>query len=50
MLEEHEVLSHGLGHHIPTNVNGNNIKTEFESFFKNILYDLQICQKMKSVK
>ena len=38
--EEHEALSYGLDHHIPTNINRSNIKTEFESFFQNLLYDL----------
>ena len=36
----HEALSYGLGHHIPTNINRNNIKTEFESFFQKLLHDL----------
>ena len=29
-----------MDHHILTNININNIKTEFESFFQNLLYDL----------
>ena len=29
-----------MDHHIPTKINKNNIKTEFESFFQNLLYDL----------
>ena len=37
--EEHEALSYGLDHYIRTNININNIKTEFESFFQNLLYD-----------
>ena len=38
--KEHEALSYGLDYHIPTNSNRNNIKTELESFFQNLLYDL----------
>ena len=38
--EEHKTLSYGLDHHIPTNINRNNIKTEFESFLQNLLYHL----------
>ena len=37
--EEQEAWSYGLDHHILTNININNIKTEFESFFQNLLYD-----------
>ena len=29
-----------MDHYIRTNININNIKTEFESFFQNLLYDL----------
>ena len=29
-----------MDYHIPTNINRNSIKTEFESFFQNLLYDL----------
>ena len=35
--EEHEALSYGLNYHIQTNINRNNIKTEFESSFLNLL-------------
>ena len=38
--EEHEALSYGLDLHIPTSINRNKIKTEFESFFQSLLYDL----------
>ena len=38
--KEHEALSYGLDYHIPRNSNRNNIKTELESFFQNLLYDL----------
>ena len=38
--EEHEALSYSMDYHIPTNINRNSIKTEFESFFQNLLYDL----------
>ena len=38
--KEHEALSYGLDYHIPTNSTRNNIKTELESFFQNLLYDL----------
>ena len=38
--EECETLSYGLDHHIPTSINKNNVKTELESFFQNLLYDL----------
>ena len=38
--EEHEALSYCLDHHILTSITRNNIKTEFESFFQNLLYDL----------
>ena len=38
--EQYEALSHDLDHHIPTNINKNDIKIEFESFFQNLLYDL----------
>ena len=31
--EEEYILSFGLDHHIPTKLNGNNIKTEFEAFY-----------------
>ena len=48
--EEHEALSHGFDHHIPTNINRNNIKTEFESFFQNILYDLSDMSEIKLIK
>ena len=37
--EEHEALSYGLDH-ISTSINRNNINTEFELFFQNLLYDL----------
>ena len=30
-------MSHGLDHHIPTNINRNAITTEFESFFQSLL-------------
>ena len=38
--KEHEALSYGLDHHIPTNSNRNNIKTEYQSFFQNQLCDI----------
>ena len=31
--EEHHILSYGLDHHIPSRMNNNEIKTEFEAFF-----------------
>ena len=37
---EQEALSYASDHHIQTNINRNNIKTEFESFFQNLLYHL----------
>ena len=37
---EHETSSYGLDHHIQTKINRNNIKTGFESFFQNLLYNL----------
>ena len=38
--EEHDALSYRLDQHIPRKINKNNIQTEFESFFQNLLYDL----------
>ena len=47
---EHEAVSHGLDHHIPTNINRNKIKTEFESlFFSRHFLISQTSQKMNSV-
>ena len=37
---EINALSYGLDHHIPTNINRNSIKTEFESFFQSLLRDI----------
>ena len=37
---EHETSSYGLDHHIQAKINRNNIKTGFESFFQNLLYNL----------
>ena len=48
--EEHEALSYGLDHHIPTNIDRNNIKTGFESFFQNLLYDLSDMQEKEISK
>ena len=48
--EEHESLSYGLDHHIPTNINKNKIKQNLNHFFKTYFIISQICQKMKSVK
>ena len=31
--EEQHILSYGLDHHIPTRLNENEVKTEFETFF-----------------
>ena len=38
--EEHDALSHGLEHHIPSKVTRNSIKTEFESFYQSLLLDM----------
>ena len=35
--KEQEALSYGLDYHIPSNTNGNNIKTELDSSFQNFL-------------
>ena len=37
---EHKTLPCGFHHHIPTNINRNNVRTEFESFSQNLLYNL----------
>ena len=41
---------YGLDYHIPTNINRNNIKTEFESFFQNLLCDLSDMPEYKTSK
>ena len=39
--EEKIALSHSLDEHIPSKINGNMIKTEFESFYSNIIKNTQ---------
>ena len=38
--EEHDALSHGLEHHIPSKVTRNSVNTEFESFYQSLLRDI----------
>ena len=38
--DEHDALSYGLDHHIPGNVTRNEINTEFELFYQNIVTDV----------
>ena len=38
--EEHEALSHGLEHHMPSKVTRNSVNTEFESFYQSLLRDI----------
>ena len=38
--EEHDALSHGLEHHIPSKVTRNSMNTEFESFYLSLLLDI----------
>ena len=38
--EEHDALSHGLEHHIPSKVTRNSVNTEFESFYLSLLLDI----------
>ena len=40
--EEHDALSHGLEHHIPSKVTRNSVNTEFESFYQSLLRDISI--------
>ena len=38
--KEHDSLSHGLEHHIPSKLRSNPVNTEFESFFQSLLRDI----------
>ena len=38
--EEHDALSHGLEHHMPSKVTRNSVNTEFESFYQSLLRNI----------
>ena len=43
--EEHEALSYGLEHHIPSKVTRNSLNTEFEGFYQSLLLDISTIPK-----
>ena len=50
-VEEEKPLSFGLDQHIPTTLNRNNLRTEFEYFYQNITNDISyLCEKYSDIK
>ena len=45
--EEHDALSHGLEHHIPSKVTRNSVSTEFESFHHSLLHNISTVPEEK---
>ena len=45
--EEHDALSHGLEHHIPSKVTRNSVSTEFESFHHRLLHNISTVPEEK---